>query len=296
MGSLQGRVALVTGGSRGLGKAMAWALAEQGCTVVAAGHLAEDRFAFEQAARSQGLSDRLDFFQVDLRSSSGCDALVAHARQHTGHVDILVNNAGLTLTFVAPDLYTRQTPRRFYESSDEVIRGIYETNCMAPEMIAARVAPAMVERGWGRILNVTTMQPTMQRPGFCPYGSSKAALEMASMVWAQELEGTGVTVNVLNPGGGANTQGIAQEVREASARGDMPRLVEPDDMVPPLLWLVSSHADQTNGRRFDANAWDVTLSAEQIAQQPGWPCGLQTLQPLVWFGVQIVSSNLISAA
>lgn len=277
MGSLQGRVALVTGGSRGLGKAMAWALAEQGCTVVAAGHLAEDRVPFEQAARSQGLSDRLDFFQVDLRSSSGCDALVAHARQHTGHVDILVNNAGLTLTFVAPDLYTRQTPRRFYESSDEVIRGIYETNCMAPEMMAARVAPAMVERGWGRILNVTTMQPTMQRSGFCPYGSSKAALEMASMVWAQELEGTGVTVNVLNPGGGANTLGIAQEVREASARGDMPRLVEPDDMVPPLLWLVSSHADQTNGRRFDANAWDATLSAEQIAQQPGWPCGLQTL-------------------
>ena len=277
MGSLQGRVAIVTGGSRGLGKAMAWALAEQGCHVVAAGHLAQDRGAFEQEAHAQGLSDRLDFCQVDLRSSSGCDALVMQARQRTGHVDILVNNAGLTLTFVAPDLYTRTTPRRFYESSDEVIRGIYETNCMAPEMMAARLAPAMVERGWGRILNVTTMLPTMQRPGFCPYGSSKAALEMASMVWAQELEGTGVTVNVLNPGGGANTLGIAQEVRDASARGEMPRLVEPADMVPPLLWLVSAHADRVNGRRFDANAWDASTPPDQRAHQALWSCGLQTL-------------------
>ena len=256
---------------------MAWALAGQGCHVVAAGHLIDDRDDFEQQAQQHGLSDRLEFFHVDLRSSSGCDALVAQARRRTGQVDILVNNAGLTLTFVAPDLYTRQTPRRFYESSDEVIRGIYETNCMAPEMMAARLAPAMVERGWGRILNVTTMLPTMQRPGFCPYGSSKAALEMASLVWAQELEGTGVTVNVLNPGGGANTLGIAQEVRDASARGEMPRLVEPQDMVPPLMWLVSSQADQVNGQRFDANAWDASLTPEQIARQPVWPCGLQTL-------------------
>ena len=247
--------------------------------MIAAAHLASDRHAFEGESRAQGLADRLDFFHVDLRSSDGCDAVVAHARRLTGHVDILINNAGLTLTYVAPDLYTRKTPRRFYESSDEVIRGIYETNCMAPEMMAARLAHAMVDRGWGRILNVTTMLPTMQRMGFCPYGASKAALEMSSMVWAKELEGTGVTVNVLNPGGGANTPGIAQEVRDASSRGEMPRLVEPADMVPPLMWLTSPQADLINGQRFDANAWDNALGAEAAARQAARPCGLQTLPP-----------------
>lgn len=280
MTAMQSRVAIVTGGSRGLGKAMAFALARSGCHTVAAAHLADDRPGFEAEARAAGLSDRLDFCVVDLRSSAGCDALVAYARRINGHVDILVNNAGLTLTFVAPDLYTRKTPRRFYESSDEVIRGIYETNCMAPEMMAARLAPDMVARGWGRIINVTTMQPTMQRPGFCPYGASKAALEMSSMVWAQELAGSGVTVNVLNPGGGANTLGIAQEVREASARGEMPKLVEPDDMVPPLLWLVSPRADQVNGMRFDANAWDPSIDESHAIRQAGRPSGLQTLPPL----------------
>lgn len=73
-------------------------------------------------------------------------------------------------------------------------------------------------RGWGRIINVTTMLSTMERSGFAPYGSSKAALEMASSVWAADLKETGVTVNILNPAGGANTLGIAAEAAQAAGR------------------------------------------------------------------------------
>lgn len=273
-----GRVAVVTGGSRGLGRAMAFELARQGIRTVAAAHLAEDRADLEAAARAEGLADLIHFHHADLRTSAGCNATAAVARDF-GEVAILVNNAGLTLTFVAPDLYRRKAPRRFYESSDEVIRGIYETNCMAPEMMAARLVPAMIERGWGRVINVTTMLPTMQRPGFCPYGASKAALEMSSMVWARELAGTGVTVNVLNPGGGANTPGIAAEMREASARGEIDRLVEPQQMRPPLRWLVSPAADTVSGQRIDANAWDPSLDPAVAALRAAKPAGLTMLEP-----------------
>jgi 3-oxoacyl-[acyl-carrier protein] reductase len=274
MASVHARTVLVTGGGRGLGRAMALALANAGHRVLALGHIAEDESTLMDRARVEGCDSHIRYACIDLRAVGGCDQAVALARTIWGEVDVLINNAGLTLTFVDVALYTRTSPRRFYESSDAVIRGIYETNVMVPEMLAARLAPAMVQRGWGRIINVTTMEQTMQRAGFCPYGASKAALELSSMVWAAELQGTGVTVNVLNPGAGANTLGIAPEVRAASARGEIPRLVEPDEMRAPAVWLCSSQTDHITGMRYEAKGWDPTHSPEMNAQRIGRPCGV----------------------
>ena len=109
------------------------------------------------------------------------------------------------------------------------------TNYLAADRLARRVAPAMVERGWGRIVNVTTKLDTMNRLGTHPYGASKAALEMATEVWAKDIDGTGLTINIVNPGAGANTPGMAEEMRAASREGRAARLVEPDEMVAPLL-------------------------------------------------------------
>jgi 3-oxoacyl-[acyl-carrier protein] reductase len=268
------RTVMVTGGGRGLGRAMALALANAGHRVLALGHIATDEAELMALAKSEACVERIRYGCMDLRAPGGCDQAVAWARGAWGEVDALINNAGLTLTFVDEQMYTRKTPRRFYESSDEVIRGIYETNVMVPEMLAARLAPGMVERGWGRIINVTTMESTMQRLGFCPYGASKAALELSSMVWAAELKETGVTVNVLNPGGGANTLGIAPEVRQASARGEIPKLVEPDQMRAPAVWLCSDAAQPVTGMRFEAKIWDPELSPEVNAKRIGRPCGV----------------------
>jgi 3-oxoacyl-[acyl-carrier protein] reductase len=82
-----------------------------------------------------------------------------------------------------------------------------------------------------------------------------------------------VTVNVVNPGAGANTPGMAEEARAASREGRMARLVEPDEMVPPLLYVVSREADRVNGMRFDANAWDPALPPEEAARRAGRPAG-----------------------
>lgn len=267
------RVAIVTGGLRGLGRAMALGLARAGHRVVAVGHIAADveRMGVEIAAALPG--DRVIPLVADLRRPADCDRVVLTAEKKFGGLDVLVNNAGLTLTYIDPERGRRAAPPKFWEASDEVVQAVMDTNYVAADQMARRAAPRMVARGWGRIVNVTTMLTTMNRAGFCPYGASKAALEMATEVWAKELAGTGATANCLNPGGGANTDGIAPEIRDASREGRIPKLVEPEEMVPPLLWLVSPAADAVNGYRFDANRWDASLPPEEAARRSGRRAG-----------------------
>ncbi len=268
---MEERVALVTGGLRGLGRAMALGLAREGHPVLAVGHIAEDVPEIERA--SAQLPGRLQPLVADLREAGECDRVVAAARERFGRVDILVNCAGLTFTYIDPPRFRRPSIQRFYEVGDEIIDNVVAVNLIAADRLSRRVAPAMVERGWGRIINVTTKLDTMNREGTHPYGATKAALEMATEVWAKEIEGTGVTINIVNPGAGANTPGMADEMREMSRDGRAPRLVEPDEMVPPLLYVVSREADRVNGYRFDANAWDPTLPPAEAAGRAGRPAG-----------------------
>jgi NAD(P)-dependent dehydrogenase (short-subunit alcohol dehydrogenase family) len=271
------RVAIVTGGLRGLGRGMALGLARTGIRVLAVGHIESD------VAAMTGV-DNVRPLVADIRKPSECDRVIAAVLAAFGRIDILVNNAGLTFTYIAPDRFRRAERQKFWEVSDEVIQNVMDTNYVAADQMARRVAPLMVARGWGRIVNVTTKLDTMNKPGAIPYGSSKAALEMATEVWAQEVSGTGVTVNIVNPGAGANTPGMAQEMRDWSRDGKAARLVEPDEMVPPLLFVVSPEADKVNGYRFDANNWDTSLPPAAAARAGGRPAGfvLHPRDEAVW--------------
>jgi 3-oxoacyl-[acyl-carrier protein] reductase len=260
------RVAIVTGGLRGLGRGMTLGLAASGVRVLAVGHLPEDVAAMQGTPNVRPLV-------ADLRSPEACDRVVAEALSAFGRLDILVNNAGLTFTYIDPERFRRETPRKFWEVKDEVIQNVMDTNYVAADQMGRRVAPILVKQGWGRIVNVTTKLDTMNREGSVPYGSSKAALEMTTEIWAKEVIGTGVTVNIVNPGAGANTPGMNQELRDWSREGRVPRLVEPDEMVPPLLYVVSTAADRVNGYRFDALTWDVSLPPMEAARRNGRPAG-----------------------
>src|SRR5947208_4437868 len=275
---MEERVALVTGGLRGLGRAMALGLAREGHPVLAVGHIAEDVAEVERA--SAQLPGRLQPLVADLREVGECDRVVAAARDRFGRVDILVNCAGLTFTYIGPPRFRRPTIQRFWEVGDDIIDNVVAVNLLAADRLSRRVAPAMVEAGWGRLVNVTTKPDTMNRAGTHPYGATKAALEMATEVWAKEVEGTGLTINIVNPGAGANTPGMAEEMREMSRDGRAARLVDPEEMVPPLLYVVSREADQINGYRFDANAWDASLSPAEAASRAGRPAGF-VLHPQV---------------
>jgi len=192
---MEERVALVTGGLRGLGRAMALGLAREGHPVLALGHIAEDVPEIERAAAQ--LPGRLEPLVADLREASECDRVVAAARDRFGRIDILVNCAGLTFTYIDPPRFRRPSIQRFYEIGDEIIDNVVAVNFIAADRLSRRVALAMVEAGWGRIVNVTTKLDTMNRAGTHPYGATKAALEMATEVWAKEVEGTGLTINIV---------------------------------------------------------------------------------------------------
>ena len=148
---------------------------------------------------------------------------------------------------------------------------IIETNVNGPFFMAKHATPVMLKAGWGRIVNVSVSHQTMRRRGFSPYGPSKAALESETIIWSQDLEGTGVTVNALLPGGPTLTGMIPANMPPEA----LPNLLDPKIMVPPLLWLVSPDSDGMTGKRLVAIRWPLDRSGREAAEaaidQAGWP-------------------------
>jgi NAD(P)-dependent dehydrogenase (short-subunit alcohol dehydrogenase family) len=133
-------------------------------------------------------------------------------------------------------------PLKFWEITPDQWRRFVAVHTTAPLALTNAVVPEMMRQGWGRIVNVTTSLGTMLNAGSPTYGPSKAALEALSAIMAKDLDGTGVTVNVLVPG---NTPMISDE-----AGFDRAKLIQPTVMAPPLIWVVSDAASKVTGRRF----------------------------------------------
>ena len=149
-------------------------------------------------------------------------------------------------------------------------------------MLAGLVAPHLIDQAWGRIINVTTSLDTMHRRAYTPYGPSKAALEAASSCWAKDLDGTGVTVNVLVPGGPTNTGFIPGD-----APFDRATLVQPEVMVAPICWLVSKESDGVTDCRFVGRYWDTGLPASEAAEASKAPAAWPGLGlPAAWPGAK----------
>jgi 3-oxoacyl-[acyl-carrier protein] reductase len=248
---------------------MVLGLAQAGIRVVAtaARERTEVEAVAEEVLRSCGESRVLPLV-ADVRQEEDCAEVVDAAVKRFGRLDILVNNAGRGMKYVSNEFLTE--PTRFWEVAPETWRLVIDTNVNGPFMMARYAVPVMLKAGWGRIVNVSVSQGTMRRRGFSPYGPSKAALESETIIWAQDLEGTGVTVNALLPGGPTLTGMVPQTVSE-NAKSAM---LDPSIMVPPLLWLVSSEADGMTGRRLVATKWqtgsDGKSVAEAATEQAGW--------------------------
>jgi len=196
---------------------------------------------------------------ADVSRESACAALIKEVEARLGPVDVLVNNAGRGMRYVSERFLSEPPP--FWKTAPETWRMIIETNVNGPFFMSRAVTPGMIARAWGRIINISMNHETMRRRGFTPYGPSKAALESETIIWAQDLAGTGVTVNALLPGGASLTGMIPDEVPPELRK----KLISPEIMVAPLLWLVSDSADEVSGKRLDASRWDTNLNPSEAA-------------------------------
>ncbi|MEE2745845.1 MAG: SDR family oxidoreductase [Pseudomonadota bacterium] len=273
-GGLSGRTVIVTGGGRGLGRAMAFGLAKEGANVCVAAHIKEDIEAVTNEASELGISDRFTAILGDLRKTSVCQKVVEIAISKFGGIFGLINNAGLTFTYIAPNRYAVGGKwEKFYELSDEIVQNVMDTNFIAADRMARLVTPHLVRAGEGRLINVTTRLSTMTHHGASPYGPSKAALEIASEIWVKDLEGTGVTVNIVNPGAAANTDGFEVADNRERASDIAGGMIEPYKMVAPACWLFSEAASNVTGMRFDAIDWDENGKPQLEANKVGRPFG-----------------------
>lgn len=260
---LAGKIAIVTGGGRGLGRAMTLGLARAGATVVAtaARETHEIDHVATEAAGGGGAGLVVPV-QADVTQEDDCRRVVALAIERFGRIDVLVNNAGRGMKYVSDSFMTQ--PTRFWEVAPAIWRLVIDTNVVGPFLMAQAVVPHMLASGWGRIVNISMNAETMRRRGFSPYGPSKAAVESETIIWAQDLAGSGVTVNALLPGGAART-GMIPAGFPADLRA---RLLDPAIMVPPLLWLASARSDGVTGQRFIATHWRDAEPREAAAA--GW--------------------------
>src|SRR3984893_13636038 len=219
--------------------------------------------ALAASARERGEAADLLTIQTDMTNDSAADQITKATRDRFGRIDILVNNAGIGPGAIRPDSWQR--PLKFWEITPDQWRRFIAVHTTAPLTLANAIVPEMMRQGWGRIVNVTTSLGTMLNAGSPTYGPSKAALEALSAIMSKDLHGTGVTVNVLVPGGITNTPMV-------SASGfDRAKMIQPEVMVPPLLWLVSDAAGKVTGRRFLGVHWDPELPPEQAAEKAGAP-------------------------
>jgi NAD(P)-dependent dehydrogenase (short-subunit alcohol dehydrogenase family) len=253
------RIVLVTGAAGGIGSAITRALIDAGHSVAAI-----DRDA--EGLKRLATTERVLPIMADLASEAGCREAVASTVARFGRLDAVINNAGIGVSSLRPDAEIKWPS--IEELTCEVWDNFFAINTRAPWLITQAALPHMRQGGFGRIVNVTTSFRTMLR--ILPYGATKSALEAMSAVWAQELEGDGITVNVLIPGGPTDTAIISD-----GSGWDRAKMLRPAIMGPPACWLVSDEAAGYTGQRIIAANWDGKLSGAEAAAKAGraigWP-------------------------
>jgi NAD(P)-dependent dehydrogenase (short-subunit alcohol dehydrogenase family) len=241
---LRDRVAIVTGGGRGIGRSIAHANARAGADVVI-GVARDPAEADRVAAESAPLPGTVEGIQADITAPADVEALVDRALGIRGRIDVLVNNAARGMRFVNQRFMS--DPKPFWEADPGAWRMVMETNTVGVFLTSRAVVGHMLAAGGGSIINVTVNHETMVRRGFSPYGPSKAALEAMTQCWAAELEGTGVVINLLAPGGATATGMVPDSVPEGI------RLLSPDIVVPGALHLALT---DRSGQRIVATQWN----------------------------------------
>jgi NAD(P)-dependent dehydrogenase (short-subunit alcohol dehydrogenase family) len=267
---LAGKVAIITGASTGLGAVMAKTMVRAGAKVAGVARTQSnlEKLADELAQENYGSS----FLPVpaDVARRPACEAAVQRTLDAFGTIDILVNNAGVGSNYARPQGF--QGTLHFWECDPDLWDEAVAINNAGPFYMARLAVLPMLEKGWGRIINNTTNYHTMLGPGRACYGPGKAGLEASSLIWSRELEGSGVTVNVLIPGGPTMTP-----IHEKSRGIPLEKMMKPEIFEAPILWLASAASDGVSGFRFNAKLWDKSLPPDEAAKHARQPAAWDSL-------------------
>jgi len=257
---LSGKACIVTGGSRGLGRAMVTALAEAGANVLVVD------VDGEPVVEAGIPAERLRHMKADVTREDERIRIAEMCKDLFGRIDVLINNAGIGQQTIRMDYATN--PLHPWDVPQENLAEFFAVHSIAPLRLAAAVIPAMRAQGRGRILTVVTDFAVMMRPSFTAYGGAKAASEAYTAGLAVDLKGSGITVNAITPGGMVDTRLVPD--RPGMKREN---LLQPAVMGPAVVWFASDEADGITAKRIDAKVWDEKLSGKQNAEKACKPIG-----------------------
>jgi NAD(P)-dependent dehydrogenase (short-subunit alcohol dehydrogenase family) len=232
---LSGTTALVTGGTSGIGRATAVAMAALGAHVAVSGR--DEERGRKVVAEIAAAGGRADFLAADLGDEAAARSLARRATERLGHVDVLVNNAG-----IFPFGPTEQMTEQDFDA-------VFALNVKAPYFLVAELAPGMAKRGHGAIVNVTTMAAQFGAAGMSLYGASKASLVLLTKSWAAEFGPQGVRVNAVSPGP-TRTEGTApmgENLDQLAAGGPAGRPGSPEEIAEAIVFLATGRASFVHG-------------------------------------------------
>jgi NAD(P)-dependent dehydrogenase (short-subunit alcohol dehydrogenase family) len=276
---LQGKVAIVTGAASpiGLGHAMTEALVRAGARVALFDR--NEAWLEQSTAEMRGIggADCALPVRVNITEPNDIARAITQTLAALGGLHILVNNAGINQRSAG---YTpSDETNNFWHLTPEQWNHVVAVNLSGPFYMARAVVGHMLHQGWGRIIGVTTSMDTMWRKHGTPYGPSKAGHEALVAAMAQELEGTGVTANVLVPGGATLTNMTA-----GNTAYDQEKMIKPTVMQAPVVWLSSDASSDFTGRRIIGYYWDERLPIAERLEKASWPAawpqlGRQAIHP-----------------
>src|SRR6201987_4680198 len=230
--------ALVTGGTSGIGRAAATKLAQLGIYVLVVGRNRERGQKTVAEIRSAG--GKADLIASDLRDAASARGVARKAVElGGGHVDILINNAGI-FPFGAT-----------HEMNEESFDDVYALNVKVPYFLVAELAPLMAQRGKGAIVNLSTMAADYGAPGMSLYGSSKAAVNLLTKVWAAEYGPSGVRVNAVSPGPTRTegTDAMGEGLEKLAAEAPAGRPATADEIAEAIVFLATDRASFIHGAK-----------------------------------------------
>ena len=258
MTNLNGYIALITGGSSGMGFEMAKQLLSQGATVVIA---ARAGAKLEQAKKALESFGDIHAVAMDVTSEGSVANAAAWMMENFDHLDMVVNNAGIGNN--APGMKDLPRKHHFYEIPASTVKAVIDTNLVGYFIVASKFVPIMLKQGHGSLVYVSTTTNTMTRSGQLPYGPSKAGAEAMTTIIANELKDMGIMVNFICPGGFTDTAMAGEGVKEFFQKKNLP-ILPPTIMNKAISFLASPASAGITGKKFVGKDMDVWLKENGI--------------------------------